>query len=80
MGKYYDKEKVRAGNFPTVYAYNAEHPKPQGRLVGIFDRLLFEVCVDLTIPTEWAEFYGQYRAGMFVDMDLYDVPPDADID
>lgn len=81
MGRYYSEQKVLAGNFTKVYPQmRGEQPRTRGRLVGIFDRLMWNVCVDITDPGEWQEFFNQYAQGLFVDMKLFDVPADADIE
>lgn len=80
MAKYYDAEKVRNGNFRRVYNQGDKKPFFVHRLIGIFDRLTFDVCVDVSKDYNWQDFYQQYYSGLFVNMELYDIPNEADIE
>lgn len=79
MAQYYDAEKVRNGNFKRVHSLGSEKPRFAHKLIGIFDRLIWDVCVDVSKDYNWQDFYQQYASGLFVNMELYDVPNDADI-
>jgi hypothetical protein len=82
MGHYYSEEKVVAGGFRKVYPdLDGNQPRTNGRLVGVFNRLTHNVCVDLSKASEWQHFYHeQYMVGLLVSCTLYDVPHNADIE
>jgi len=81
MGRYYDVEKIENGNFKKVKITNGkEQPKFNNRLVAVCDKLVRKIAVDLTDKSEWDHFYKQYFDGLIVNMYLYDIPENVDID
>jgi hypothetical protein len=78
MGTYYDVEKVEQKG-RRISHYPMNKPPTEGfyyRLVAVCDRLIFKLAADVTDPSEYDEFYGQYRRGMLVSFDLYDFSPE----
>ena len=70
---YYNEQDVQAVGIPTVRPGRGKMPHiPNGyRLIAVCDRLVRKCCPDVTDPTDYAEFWGQYRRGSFVSMDLF---------
>jgi hypothetical protein len=49
---------------------------PNERLFGLYDRGVFRIAVEIYNQAEFDEFYGQYRAGLFLDYNYYALPED----
>ena len=45
-------------------------------LFGLYDKLVYKVCADVTQKSEFEMFYNQYYSGMFVSVDYFAVPED----
>lgn len=82
MAQYYDAEKVKAkyppimgGGQPRELRYNHYRALSSGkRLIGVFDKSIWKVCVDVSDKSEFDEFELQYSQGLYVRRDYYAVP------
>jgi hypothetical protein len=77
MGQYYDVNTVKKEGIPISHYPMEKYPvgKFRNRLVAICDRMIFKQAADVTLPSEYALFYSQYRRGMLLSFDLYDFDP-----
>lgn len=84
MENYYDADKVKARYQPLMGSgqsrekrYDHYRALSAGRvLIGVYDKRIWKVCVDVSSKSEFDEFELQYSQGLFVSRDYYAVPQD----